>query len=308
MKKIWTAIALILILGPIVGGFYYWKWQILHNVPIVSEPTEQQNLLPALNKEKSRKNILVLGTDNRGNEIGRTDSIMLVSANVDTHQVSVISIPRDTRVNLAGVGLTKITHANAVGEARGGIREGTLVSAKAVSNLLGVTINYYVKIDFQGFQKAVDAVGGIEVNLPNAVNDDVAKVYLAAGEHHLLGEEALRLARARYGLSNGDFGRQQDQFLLISALAHQMLNISNIPKLPKILDIVYQDLMDTNLSTSEIVTMGLEFKGLAKENIKYYQLPGQGITAYDTLVGDNVYYYEPDIDGVSKIVQEALAG
>jgi cell envelope-related function transcriptional attenuator common domain len=308
MRKVRITLVIILILGLLVGGGYYWKWQTLHNVTVVTEPTENQNSMTAINKDKGRKNILVLGTDNRGNEIGRSDSIMLVSLNVDTHQVSVISIPRDTRVNIAGVGLTKITHANAVGEAKGGVREGTLESAKAVSNLLGVTINYYVKIDFQGFQKAVDAVGGININLPYPVNDNVAKVYLPAGENHLSGEEALRLARARYGLPNGDFDRQQDQFLLISALAHQMLNLSNITKLPEILNVVYQDLMDTNLSTAEIVTMGLEFKGLAKENIKYYQLPGRGITAYDPLVGDNVYYYEPDMDGLNKVVKEALAG
>lgn len=232
--------------------------------------------------------------------------MMLVLANVDTQQVSVISIPRDTRVNIPGVGLTKINHANAVGEAKGGVHEGTLESAKAVSNLLGVTINYYVKIGFQGFQKVVDAVGGIEVNLPNPVTDK--DLHLPAGENHLSGDEALRLARARYGLPNGDFDRQQDQFYLISALAHQMLSLSNISKLPEELNIIQQDLMDTNLSTPEMLTMGLAFKGIAKEVIKYYQLPGQSTSAPDPLVGANVYYYEPDMEGVRKIVQEAMKG
>ncbi|KJR46664.1 hypothetical protein UF75_2958 [Desulfosporosinus sp. I2] len=309
MKK--TFVALVLVFGIVVGGTYCWNWETLHITAIVSQPTaviatEDDNKDKPSTTSKGWINILVLGTDNSGDEVSRTDSMMLVSANVDTHQVSVISIPRDTRVNVPGVGLTKINHANAVGETNGSVREGTLESAKAVSNLLGVTINYYVKINFQGFQKAVDSVGGIDVNLPNAVNDDLRNIHLSAGDNHLSGDDALRLARARYGLPNGDFDRQQDQFYLLSALAHQMLNLSNIPKLPEQLTIIQQDLMDTNLSTPEMVTMGLAFKGISKETIKHYQLPGKGTSAQDPLVGANVFYYEPDMEGVREIVQEAM--
>lgn len=309
MKKTWVAI--VLIFGTAVGGTYYWNWQTLHHAAIVSQPaaviaTETDMQEKPIPTSKGWVNILILGTDNRGDEVARSDSMMLVSANVDTHQVSVISISRDTRVNIPGVGLTKINHANAIGELKGGVHEGTLESAKAISNLLGVTINYYVKINFQGFKKVVDAVGGIDVNLPNSVNDDLRNIHLPAGENHLSGDEALRLARARYGLPNGDFDRQQDQFYLLSALAHQMLNFSNIPKLPEALNIIQQDLIDTNLSTPEMVTMGLAFKGIEKETIKYYQLPGQGTFGTDSLVGANVYYYEPDMEGVRKIVQEAM--
>lgn len=309
MKKTWVAI--VLIFGTAVGGTYYWNWQSLHHAAIVSQPaaviaTETDMQEEPTTTSKGRINLLVLGTDNRGDEVARSDSIMLVTADVDTHQVSVISIPRDTRVNIPGVGLTKINHANAIGELKGGVHEGTLESANAVSNLLGVTINYYVKINFQGFQKAVDAVGGIDVNLPNVVNDDLRDIHLSAGANHLSGDEALRLARARYGLPNGDSDRQQDQFYILSALAHQMLNLSNISKLPEALTIIQQDLMDTNLSTPEMVTMGLAFKGIAKETIKHYQLPGQGTSAHDPIVGANVYYYEPDMEGVKRVVQEAM--
>jgi len=305
MKRKWLAI--VLILGATVGGVYYWYWQQLHNSEVIAQPTGDMAKAneDLIKSSKGWINILVLGTDNRENEAARTDSIMLVSANADTRQVSVISIPRDTRVNIADVGLTKITHANAVGEAKGGVHQGTLESAKAVSNLLGVPINYYVKIDFQGFQKAVDAAGGIDVTLPSAVNDG-ANIQLSAGTHHLTGEQALRLSRARYGLSNGDFGRQQDQFYLLSALAHKMLSLSNVTKLPEVLNTVNQELMDTNMSVSEMTVMGFNFKGIAKDDMKYYQLPGKGITAHDPLVGADVYYYEPDMDGIRKIVTQAL--
>lgn len=309
MKKKWLALAIVLILGATGGGVYYGYWQKLHNSEVIAQPTGDmaKSNEDLVNNSKEWINILVLGTDNTvENEVARSDSIMLVSANVDTRQVSVISVPRDTRVNIEGVGLTKITHANAVGQAKGGVHQGTLESAKAVSNLLGVPINYYVKIDFQGFQKAVDAVGGIDVTLPSAVNDGT-NIHLTAGPHHLTGDQALSLARARYGLPNGDFGRQQDQFYLLSALAHQMLSLANITKLPGVLNTINQDLMDSNMSVSEMAAMGLDFKGIAKDDMKYFQLPGKGITAHDPLVGADVYYYEPDMAGVKKIVEQALA-
>ncbi len=319
MKRFWLGIVLnlgvVAIAGIIAGEAYYCNWQSLRHSVINAqatvaavENTKKETPEPPSSKEKGRLNVLILGTDNEGNEVGRSDSLMLISANLDKQQVSVISIPRDTRVNLPGVGLTKITHANAVGEVKGGVHEGTLESEKAVSDLLGVSINNYAKINFRGFIKAVDAIGGLDVNLPNAVNDNSTDVHLSAGEHHLTGDEALRLAQVRYGLPNGDFDRQHNQFYIISALAHQMLRLSNISKLPGVLSVVHQDLVDTNLSIPEMATLGFKFRGINKEDIKYFQLPGQGISAPDPLVGAEVYFYEADRDGVKKIVQEALGG
>lgn len=295
-----------MITGIISGGLFYENWNQNYQAAVMIEPN-----IPALEEEKptekrplkvNRKvNILVLGTDNRGDEVARSDTMMLVTANAGTQQVVVISIPRDTRVDIPGVGLTKINHANAVGEMRGGVHEGTLESAKAVSNLLGLPINYYVKIDFQGFEKVVDAVGGVDVTLPYPVSDKGIK--LAAGTHHLTGEQALRVVRIRYGLTNGDFSRQQDQFILLAALGEKVLSLSNIPKLPELINIVYQELLDTNMSTADLVALGLDFKGMTQDDLKYYQLPGKGITATDPLVGASVYYFEPDMDGVREIAQ-----
>lgn len=85
-----------------------------------------------------------------------------------------------------------------------------------------------------------------------------------------------------------------------------MLSIENVPKLPQVLNIIHKDLMDTNLSDAQILALATDFKGVAKNNIKYFQLPGKGITAHDPLVGADVYYYEPEIAGVKKVVLDAL--
>lgn len=300
-KKYWIALIASLIFA-IGGGIYFWRGHLIQqaSTSVVAKPTNPIGISEELPKDRVRVNVLLLGSDTRGNEAGRTDSMILISADTKSKHVSIISIPRDTRVNLPGVGLTKITHANAVGEASGGVQAGTLAAVQAASNLLGVTINDYAKVNFEGFQKVVDAVGGIDVTLPEAVGD------LKAGNQHLNGDMALQLARARYGLPDGDFGRQRDQFYLLSAMGHKMLSIENVPKLPQVLNIIHKDLMDTNLSDAQILALATDFKGVAKDDIKYFQLPGKGITAHDPLVGADVYYYEPEIAGVKKVVLEAL--
>ena len=300
-KKYWIALIASLIFA-IGGGIYFWRGHLIQQAStlVVAKPTNPIGISEELPKDRVRVNVLLLGSDTRGNEAGRTDSMILISADTKSKHVSIISIPRDTRVNLPGVGLTKITHANVVGEASGGVQAGTLAAVQAASNLLGVTINDYAKVNFEGFQKVVDAVGGIDVTLPEAVGD------LKAGNQHLNGDMALQLARARYGLPDGDFGRQRDQFYLLSAMGHKMLSIENVPKLPQVLNIIHKDLMDTNLSDAQILALATDFKGVAKDDIKYFQLPGKGITAHDPLVGADVYYYEPEIAGVKKVVLEAL--
>ena len=302
-KKSWVALiaTLIIVAG---GGIYAWRGNLIKHAStsVVAKPTNPIEVPQESPKDSGRVNILLLGSDTRGNDAGRTDSMILLSADTKSKHVSMISIPRDTRVNLPGIGLTKITHANAVGEVSGGVHSGTLASVQAASDLLGVTINDYVKIDFEGFKKVIYEVGGIDVHLPEAIQD----INLKAGNQHLNGDMALKLARDRYGLKDGDFGRQRDQALLLSALGDKMLSLENLPKLPQVLTIIHQDLMDTNLSDPQILALGTEFKGVTKDSIKYFQLPGKEISAHDPLVGANVYYYEPEMAGVKKVVTEAL--
>jgi polyisoprenyl-teichoic acid--peptidoglycan teichoic acid transferase len=117
---------------------------------------------------------------------------------------------------------------------------------------------------------------------------------------------ALQLVRVRYGLSDGDFGRQRNQFYLLLAMGQKILSIENAPKLPLVLNIIHTDLMDTNLSDAQILALATDFKKVAKDNIKHFQLPGKGITAHDPLVGADVYYYEPEIAGVKNVVLDAM--
>src|SRR5665648_1297146 len=118
------------------GGLYYWSGHLVQQASTseVAKPTNPiESPAEAL---KGRVNVLLLGSDTRGDEVGRTDTMILISADTKTKHVSIISIPRDTRVNLPGIGLTKITHANVMGELKGGVQAGTQAAVQAVSNLL----------------------------------------------------------------------------------------------------------------------------------------------------------------------------
>lgn len=317
-KKYWVLIIFISLVIVGSGGLYLWKKQLLHNASttVVAKPAKAVNISPKAKSANpvdvaqaglaNRINILLLGADNVAGA-SHTDSMILISADTQTHHVSIISIPRDTRVNLPGVGLTKITHANAVGEAVGGVHEGTMMAVQAASNLLGVTINDYIKINFIGFKKVVDTLGGVEVNLATPVNDRVRNLHLPVGEQKLNGVQALKLARVRYSLPDGDFGRQRNQFDLLMDMAHQMLSLKEITKLPQVISVIHQDLIDTNLSDAQMVALGTDFRGISSDKIKYFQLPGHGITAHDPLVGADVYYYEINSAGVKKVVEEALS-
>lgn len=302
-------VILLIALIPLFGGAYFWYSKLFNGTDVVSRPTEPDwKKVAAAEKPEGVINILLLGIDKDVEEIEnecRADTIILVAANAKTHQVSLISIPRDTRVKIEGLGLTKINHANVLGSKKGGTSGGSLETAKAVSNLLGVSINYYVKIDFEGFVKAVNAVGGVDINLPYAIDDYSSHCKLPAGKQHIYGEDALKLIRTRWTVSHGDFDRQSFQYMIVSSIAKDVLSPSNIDKLPELVNIVDDYLLDTNLSVPKVLALGLAFKGITSSDFSYYQIPGHGIYAPDPLIGVKLYYFEPDVEQIKKIVQEA---
>jgi polyisoprenyl-teichoic acid--peptidoglycan teichoic acid transferase len=154
-KRCWIALMALLLIIAIGGGIYFWRGHLIQQATtsVVAKPTNPIEIPKELQNEGERINVLLLGSDARENEAGRTDSMIIISADTKSKHVSIISIPRDTRVDLPGIGLTKITHANAVGEASGGVHSGTLASVQAASNLLGLTINDYAKINFIDLKK-----------------------------------------------------------------------------------------------------------------------------------------------------------
>lgn len=226
---------------------------------------------------------------------GLSDTMLLLRFDPTHKRLTVLSIPRDTRTNVEGHGVTKINAANAFG--------GPALSAKAISELLGgVGIDRYVRINVQGVGKLVEALGGVTVNVPKDMRyqDDSQRLYinLKAGKQHLDGDTALQFLRFRYD-EYGDIGRVQRQQLLMRALVEQTLTPMILTRLPKILSVV-QSHIDTNLSVEELLALAGFATEVDRSQVQMLMLPGDFSGPND--FGDNLSYWIPSYQRIDELV------
>ncbi|WP_366924311.1 LCP family protein [Metallumcola ferriviriculae] len=251
-------------------------------------------------------NVLLLGIDARNEELSRTDLLMLANINPTTKKIYLISIPRDTKVKLAGVGYTKINHAHILGELEGGSHAGTMASVKAVSSLLYCPINYYLKINFQGFKDFVDEIGGLDIELPQPLKLTFADKTLPAGSQHLDGDLALKLAKERYSLPGGDFGRQKNNLLLLDALSEKLLNANQLPKVPTLVKQSRSYILDTNLTNSDMISLAWLVHSISKDDIEYFQIPGASERTVDPIIKKKLFYWVPQTDKIRELSEKYL--
>ncbi|MEL7067421.1 MAG: LCP family protein [Cyanobacteria bacterium J06581_3] len=222
---------------------------------------------------------------------GLSDTMLLLRFDPRDQQVTVVSVPRDTRTNVDGL-VTKINEANREG--------GPALSAQAVSELMGgVPIDRYMRINVQGVEKLIDALGGIKVNVPKDMKyqDDSQHLYinLKAGEQRLDGDKAMQFLRFRYD-DNGDIGRVQRQQQFMRALTEQALNPTTISRLPKILSVI-QSHVDTNLSVEELVALVGYSSQRDRSDVQMLMLPGE-FSNYDDY---ELSYWIPDYSEIDAI-------
>ncbi|MBW4459434.1 MAG: LCP family protein [Nodosilinea sp. WJT8-NPBG4] len=222
---------------------------------------------------------------------GLSDSMLLLRFNPQTEQMVVLSLPRDTRTYVSGR-LTKLNEANRDG--------GPALAAESVSDLLGgVAVDRYVRINVQGVEKLIDALGGVTVNVPADMKyqDDSQHLYinLKAGEQKLNGNQALQFLRFRYD-SQGDIGRIQRQQMFMRALAEQALNPATIARLPKILSVI-QENVDTNLSVEELLALVGYGAQINRSNVQMLMLPGNFSSPQEFAASYWIPSYN-DIDGM----------
>lgn len=310
-KKYYYILAiLLLLLGS--GAFLYWKLEPSSHfrnidIPVLATPdsplqedtpdpgdTEQHNQPKKITQTSF--NVLILGTDARDQEASRTDVIMLAHVNIDKKLINLISIPRDTRVNIPNVGYTKINHAHILGELKGDGHTGTEATLQTVSNLCACSINYYVKTNFEGFEHFIDTIGGIDVYLDEPVKITYGHRTIPAGDNHLTGADALEFVRERKSLPGGDSGRQANQALVLKEILHKVIKPQNLKRLPTLIDQVREDILDTNLTDSDIISLAWLAKDIEDGQFQYAQLPGHSGKEYDPLVKTELYYWIPDAE------------
>ncbi len=290
----------------------------VNHIPIVAEPAALDsakasgvsNTRTASLMQAGVFNVLLLGVDARSpNDPARTDSIILIHVNLPRHDYEMMSIPRDTRVQLAEYGYTKITHANYMGELNGGLSDGTRDTIQAVSNLTGMDINYYAETNYWGLQDIVDSLGGVTVQVPFPVKLTHAWYprnngkTIPAGMQSLNGQMATELVHERYSLSSGEFGRQQLQKDVLLAIAKKLTKPSSVPDVERFLHALPKYLVTTNLTSSDFISMILGVKGFNENQVHYYQVPGYSAYLPDPIVGTQLYFWIPDRKTLDKVLK-----
>lgn len=242
--------------------------------------------------------ILVMGVDARPGEaidIGvRPDSLMVVRLNPTTGSCHLLAIPRDTRTELPGYGLTKINHALAVG--------GIPYEQQVVEGLLHLKIDHYVLIDFSGFRALVDAIGGVTIDVPESfvAADGTA---FAPGQQQLTGDQALAYARYRGG-PDGDFGRIARQQQLLRALVQKASRLNVVRSIDELLPAV-QDHLRTDLSAREMASIGEAYRASCTgANMTMLRLDGYDATFDDPMLQLPLDYVVVDEDEIRRKVSQ----
>lgn len=260
---------------------------------------------------EGRINILLLGVGGKNHPGGTlADTIQIVSINTKTKQVGVLSLPRDLRVTIPGVGTNKINYAHAYGELNPKTGGGPTVMKQVVSQILDLPIHYYVRLDFEGFEKIVDALGGVDITVEKAINDpfypapDMVRYdpfSISAGRHHLDGKTALKYVRSRE--TTNDFDRSRRQQQMLEAMKEKALTLGVLANPKKVSEIagIVGDHVRTDFQTWEIAHM-LE---LAAKDAQSYTVINRVIAAGagEPLVSVNggAYYLVPRTGNFKEI-------
>lgn len=255
-----------------------------------------QDELPDLIEKRERVNILLLGIDQRENEQGpwRTDTMILVSIDPSTRSTSMLSIPRDLWVTIPGFGENRINVAHYLGDLRGYPGGGVALAKKTVWHALGAPVHYYVRVNFNGFERMVDAVGGLTVDVKEPIHDEsypdgnygTIVVDIPAGTQHMDGATALRYARSRHGKS--DFDRMARQQAVILAARDKVLSL-DIPlaRIPKLIELA-GDSVQTDMNIDEILALAEVAKKLDRSRIRHGIIEDSMTTTITTPEGSMV--------------------
>lgn len=249
---------------------------------------------PALATDGSQT-MLLLGSDTRSQtdpddieaaQDGRSDAIMVVRVPADREGVYVMSIMRDSWVDIPGHGDAKINAAMAYG--------GVPLTVQTVEALIGSRIDRVALIDFEGFQDLTDALGGVNVNNPGAFS--TGEFDFPAGNIRLDGKEALAFVRARYPFAEGDYRRAKNQQLYLKGVASAMLSrgtLTNPGRIQDSVDVVSQHLtVDEGFTSAYLIELLPSMRNLRSADITFFTAPTSGTGQSPD--GQSIVYLDPE--------------
>ena len=275
---------------------FYLTWALILSTTL-SRAYVLEFLIAIMPKTKlNGVNVLVMGIDGT-KDVQRSDTIMVLHLDSDQNRIGVLSIPRDSRVSVPGIGLTKINHAYAYG--------GAPLLKKSVIEFLGIPIDYYIKINLDGVQNLVDDMGGIDVDIPKNMYyvDKAGDLYinLKKGQQHLEGNQAVQFLRFRHDGAS-DIGRIHRQQLFAKSFADRIVAAGKEVDLPRIITKLSYAI-ESDMSGKEMTGLAVQFRDALRANrIDTGTVPGN-----IAMIG-GVSYWKPDISQLDKTIGTVLMG
>ena len=316
-----TILALMVFLGPVV----YQSVTAYREVKVESVEREQSAFVAALNAEGTPElvaapteetdtewsgtepvTILLLGVDVSINGASRTDTLILVNIDPVSKSAAMLSIPRDLKVVIPGYGINKINAAFALGEFNKVQGGGAGLTIRTIEANLGIPVSHFAQIDFEGFVRMIDTVGGVSVDVPYPIKDDLypadnfqyQRVYFPSGWQHLDGEASLQYARTRH--QDGDQRRSERQQQVLLALRDQAVTLDLIGDLPTLIG-QFGDSVRTDIGIDNAVSLARLGAEIPRNRITMYSLMP---SLFEEQLPDEPYYLVADWRETGKILSD----
>ena len=284
-RRVMILLAVCIFFGAVAGAFKY-----------IDTQYDRSHGAPGQIFANDKLNIMIMGVDRRADDVGRSDTLMVATIDKKNKQAALLSVPRDTRVAIEGNGFDKINAAYAYG--------GSKLSRSAVENLLGTPIQYYILVDIKAFERIIDALGGIDLNVEKRMyyedpwDDDGGLVIdLYPGEQHLDGKRAIEYVRYRDG--EGDIGRIGRQQKFMKAVLEKLLTPSVLPKLPDFIKEV-RSAVETDMPLNEMISLGKDLSAFREKGIETSMVPGKPAYLQD------VSYWLPELPELRQMMAERM--
>lgn len=289
-KRTFAILGILLAILAVASASYYWFTSSMGP----TRPGEGMAI------PQNKINIMVLGVDERGDDVGRSDTLFVVTVDTNTKEVAMLSIPRDTRVKIPGHGWDKINHAYAWG--------GHKLTQQAVEGLMGIKIDHYIMINIAGFKKIIDAIGGVTIDVEkrmyysdpyddNGDNGGPFVIDLRPGVQHMDGRTAIQYVR--YRDEEGDIGRVQRQQKFLKAVMNEVTTPSVITKIPAIIREV-SSVVKSDMSTTDMLSLAKILSDAQKKGLKTDMVPGKPAFISD------VSYWLPDVVALRQHMADTL--
>jgi len=289
-RRILTIVLVLFVFMATVGASYYW----FDSKFFGNKRSADSGMMVAQDK----MTVMIMGVDSRADDVGRSDTLMVATVDPNKKEAAILSIPRDTRVKIAGHGYDKINHAYAFG--------GHKLSKDTVEGLIGVPIDYYILIDIKAFSRIIDAIGGVDIDVEKRMYyedpyDDSEGhglvINLRPGMQHMNGETAIQYVR--YRDEEGDIGRISRQQKFMKAVLDKLATPSIITKLPTLIQEI-SSAVKTDMSVSKMISLAGIIKDAKEKGLKTTMVPGKPAFI------DDISYWLPDVVALRKALAETL--